>query len=81
MTIRQAQFRQSLHLRKDLQMHHIELRLRDVQERQAFQRALREADRAAAMAAPSIRRQVGESIIRFGRRVAGESRRTPVWTG
>jgi len=56
-------------------------RLRTVLERQAFERSIREADRAALASARSIRERVGESLIRLGRRVAGESLRAPVWTG
>ncbi len=67
--------------RKDIHMQHIELRLGAIHERQALERALRHADRAALASARSIRERVGESIIRLGHRVAGESLRAPVWTG
>ena len=43
--------------------------------------ARRAADRAAFGQARSIRSQVGESIIRLGRRVAGESLGSPALTG
>ena len=48
-------------------MQHIELRLADVQERQRAPQADRDAERAAARAGPSsLRRQVGQSLIRLG---------------
>jgi hypothetical protein len=67
--------------RKDLQMQHIELRLAAISERQALERSHREADRAALGRARSIRSQLGESIIRLGRRVAGESVGSPALSG
>jgi hypothetical protein len=63
-------------------MHHIELRLASIQERQSLLRSIRDADRAAQHAArPSIRSFLGSSLIRLGERIAGERRATPVWTG
>ena len=59
----------------------IELRLAAINERQALERSYRAADRAASGQARSIRSQVGESIIRLGRRVAGESLGSPALTG
>jgi hypothetical protein len=67
--------------RKDLQMTHIELRLASILERQSLERSIRDADRAAMTTARSIRTQLGESIVRLGRRVAGESLSSPAWTG
>jgi len=67
--------------RKDTHMQHIELRLWEIVQRQSAERSLRDADRAALASARSIRSQLGESIIRLGRRVAGESLTSPVWTG
>jgi hypothetical protein len=67
--------------RKDHQMFGIELRLAAINERQALERSFRAADRAAFGQARSIRSQVGESIIRLGRRVAGESLGSPALTG
>ncbi len=67
--------------RKDTHLHHIELRLADVQERQSFQRVLREADRSAIRVERSIRRRVGESLVRLGRRVGGDTTTTPAWQG
>ena len=68
-------------LREDLHMSHIELRLADVQERQARYRTLRDADRAAIVRARSVRHRVGESIIRLGRRVGGDAITAPAWQG
>jgi hypothetical protein len=67
--------------RKDQHMFAIELRLAAINERQALERSIRDADRAAFGQARSIRSQLGESIIRLGRRVAGESLGSPALTG
>jgi hypothetical protein len=67
--------------RKDHPMFGIELRLAAINERQSLERSFRAADRAAFGQARSIRSQVGESIIRLGRRVAGESLGSPALTG
>ncbi len=67
--------------RKDTHVHHIELRLADVQERQAFQRSIRDADRMAHVAERSLRRQLGESLVRLGRRVGGDTTTSPAWQG
>jgi hypothetical protein len=68
-------------LYKDTHMQHIELRLADIGERQALFRSTREDDRAAERRARSIRRQIGESFIRLGRRVAGDTATSPAWQG
>ncbi len=67
--------------RKDLHMQHIELRLADVQERQARFRILRDADRAAFAQARSIRHRIGQSLIGLGRRVGGDTVTAPAWQG
>jgi len=81
--------------RKDSPVHHIALQLANFEERKSFHRAIRDADRAAIVsewlihgadrAAPeserSIRRQLGESLIRLGRRVGGDVMTTPEWQG
>ena len=73
--------RHHLAFRKDYRMFGIELRLAEIHERQSLERSFRAADRAASRQARSIRSQVGESIIRLGRRVAGESLGSPALTG
>ena len=74
--------RHHLASRKDRTMQHIELRLADVGERQQRFQADRDAERAApALARSSLRRQVGRSLVRLGRRVAGESVTAPAWQG
>ncbi|HEY4228387.1 MAG TPA: hypothetical protein VGM49_08605 [Candidatus Limnocylindrales bacterium] len=73
--------RHPLTSRKDHQMFGIELRLASINERQSLERSIRDADRAAFGQARSIRSQLGESIIRLGRRVAGESLGSPALTG
>jgi hypothetical protein len=66
--------------RKDSHMFAIELRLASINERQSLERSIRDADRAFVRAR-SIRSHVGESIIRLGRRVAGESLGSPALSG
>ena len=68
-------------LHKDTTMQHIELRLADIGERQALLRSIRDGDRAAERRSRSIRRQVGGSLMRLGRRVAGDTATTPAWQG
>jgi len=68
-------------LLKDPHMQHIELRLADIGERQALLRSIREGDRAAERRAWSIRRSIGESFIRLGRRIGGDSVSAPAWQG
>ena len=61
-------------------MQHIELRLADVGERHSRFQADRDAERAApGQARSSLRRQVGGSLVRLGRRVAGEPMTAPAW--
>jgi hypothetical protein len=73
--------RRSLTSRKDTQMQHPNLQLALVREYHARLRAERDADRAAHASGRSIRSRIGESIIRIGRRVAGENVGAPAWTG
>jgi hypothetical protein len=68
-------------LLKDTHMQHIELRLADIGERQALLRSIREGDRAAERRARSIRRSLGESLVRLGRRIGGDSVSAPAWQG
>jgi hypothetical protein len=74
--------RHHLASRKDRTMQHIELRLADVGERQQRFQADRDAERAApGHARSSLRRQVGRSLVRLGRRVAGDPMTAPAWQG
>jgi hypothetical protein len=73
----------------------IALQLANAQERKSLQRSIRDADRAALVsewlrhgegrAAPvserSLRRQLGESLVRLGQRVGGDVMTTPEWQG
>jgi hypothetical protein len=68
-------------LNKDTHMQHIELRLADIGERQALLRSVRDGDRAASGRAWSIRRSIGESLVRLGRRIGGDSVSAPAWQG
>ncbi|MEO5966523.1 MAG: hypothetical protein ABIR11_13750, partial [Candidatus Limnocylindrales bacterium] len=65
--------------RKDLHMHHIELRLADVQQRQERLRSIRDADRAVVVTARPFRHQLGQSLVRLGRRIGGEAMTSPAW--
>ena len=68
--------------RKERTMQHIELRLADAGERQQRFQADRDAERAAlGQARSSLRRQLGRSLVRLGRRVGGESMTAPAWQG
>jgi hypothetical protein len=70
-------------------MHLIELRLQELELRHARDerlrinehlQAIREAKRRAPAPKP-VRRRLGESIVRLGHRVAGESYGSPALTG
>jgi hypothetical protein len=67
--------------REDIHLHHIELRLADVGERQALYRSHREGDRVAEGSSRSVRRRVGESLVRLGRRIGGDAITSPAWQG
>ena len=72
--------RHHLTFRKDRSMHYIELRLADARERQLRFQADRDAERTASgQDRSSLRRQVGQSLVRLGRRVGGESMTAPAW--
>ena len=61
----------------------LEYRIAAIREREALLRSIRIHEREASRQARSIRLQLGESIIRLGRRVAGHqpaSPATPAWT-
>ena len=74
--------RHPLTSRKERTMQHIELRLADTRERHLRFQADRDAERAAlGQARSSLRRQVGRSLVRLGRRVGGESVTAPAWQG
>ena len=63
-------------------MQHVELRLAHAMERQQRFQAERDAERAAfGQTRSSLRRQVGRSLVRLGRRVGGESMTAPAWQG
>ncbi len=83
MTIRNSRSQHSHHLdlRKDTTMHRIELWLAEAHERQSLLRSRRDADRSTRSTARSLRRQFGESLIRLGQRIGGETATTPAWQG
>jgi hypothetical protein len=68
--------------RKERTMQHIELRLADTRERQLRFQADRDAERTAlGQSRSSLRRHLGRSLVRLGRRVGGESVTAPAWQG
>jgi hypothetical protein len=67
--------------RKDTTLFHIELRLADIAERHALLRSHRDGDRIASRRSSSLRRSLGGSIIRIGRRIGGDTVTTPAWQG
>jgi hypothetical protein len=75
------------HLRKERVMQFAEQRLQQVQAQQAEFRAQRQAERLAFAEAAeraerrTVRREVGQRLIRLGERVAGDALRSPVVTG
>jgi hypothetical protein len=74
--------RHPLTSRKDRTMQHIELRLADTRERQLRFQADRDAERIApGQSRSSLRRHLGRSLVRLGRRVGGESVTAPAWQG
>jgi hypothetical protein len=68
-------------LRKDDTMFHIELRLAEIEERHERFRAIREHERIGFRSARSLRQRFGESLVRLGQRVGGESVHAPAWQG
>ena len=68
-------------LRKDHAMFHIELRLTEIQERQALLRSIRDAEREGLQSTRTLRYRLGQSLVRLGRRVGGEAVTAPAWQG
>ena len=62
-------------------MFHIELRLADVAERQALMRSIRDGEREGLLSNRSLRHQVGQSLVRLGRRIGGDAMTAPAWQG
>ena len=62
-------------------MFHIEHRLAEVQERHALDRSHRDAERRGPRAARSFRHQLGQSLVRLGRRIGGDAMTAPAWQG
>ena len=62
-------------------MQTLEYRLAAIAEREALVRSICEASRVRPRRTSSIRSRLGESLIRLGRRVAGECHSSPVLTG
>jgi hypothetical protein len=68
-------------LREDHHMSHIELRLADVAERQLRFRSIRDDERSGLRLERSLRRRLGQSLVRLGRRVGGDAMTAPAWQG
>ena len=73
--------RQYTTFRKDDTMFHIEQRLAEVLERHERFRVIRDADRVGVSSARSFRHQLGQSLVRLGRRIGGEAMTAPAWQG
>jgi hypothetical protein len=80
-SIDQQSTRNHTAFRKDTEMVHIELRLAEIQERHERLRIHRAAERAAFAQARSLRHQLGQSLVRLGRRVGGDAMTAPAWQG
>jgi hypothetical protein len=73
--------RHHLTLRKERHMQHIELRLAAIGEHQALLRSTRDAERDGLRSSRTLRHQVGESLVRLGRRIGGDAMTAPAWQG
>jgi hypothetical protein len=62
-------------------MFHVELRLHEALERQERLRALAHLGRPGYLPEHPIRRRLGQSLVRLGRRVGGDAMTTPAWQG
>jgi hypothetical protein len=78
----------SLHLRKERPVQYAEQRLQQVQAQQQQFRTQRAAERVALAASQArqaerrtVRREVGQRLIRLGERVAGDALVAPAVTG
>jgi hypothetical protein len=67
--------------RKDVSMLHIELRLAEIERRQRRLRSDRDAERALERRLPPLRLQLGQSLVRLGRRIGGDAMSAPAWQG
>jgi hypothetical protein len=61
-------------------MPYLEYRRAMIRERDALLRLIRLPERASPPARP-IRLRLGRSLIRLGRRIAGEGHASPAWSG
>ena len=74
--------RRPMTFRKDTPtMFHIELRLHEARERQERLRTRAHLGRPGFLPERPIRRRVGQSLVRLGRRVGGDAMTTPAWQG
>jgi hypothetical protein len=62
-------------------MQFIELRLADIGERQALLRSTRDAERDGLRPTRTLRHQLGQSLVRLGRRIGGDALTSPAWQG
>ena len=76
------QRRHPMTFRKDtFAMFHIELRLHEALERQERLRFLAYLGRPGFLPGRPIRRRLGQSLVRLGRRVGGDAMTSPAWQG
>ena len=73
--------RHHLTLRKDTHMFHIELRLADVAGAPGAHAIIRDGERNGLSSGRSLRHQVGQSLVRLGRRIGGDAMTAPAWQG
>lgn len=68
-------------LRRETDMQHIELRLESIEDRQRRLRSARAEERWGFEPGRSLRLRLGESIVRIGRRIGGDTLTAPAWQG
>ena len=74
--------RHPAHFREDqTPMFQAEFRLAEVQERQERLRAEAERNRLWRRPRRGVRQRIGESLVRLGRRIGGDTVTTPAWQG
>jgi len=87
MTVLEASISHPIHLRRERDMQYGAHRLQQVQAYQTELRTQRQAERLAAaeqaqrVERGTVRRQVGERLVRLGERVGGDAPGSPAVTG
>jgi hypothetical protein len=65
--------------RKDTHMYQADIRLAEIREQHERHRFIRHGERHGSGRGRSIRLRLGESLMRLGRRVGGETLTNPAW--